>query len=94
MISNGNYIMQAPIENAFHYTEKFDASDGFAIAATLTDYPPIGYPIIEARYGSLVFERQSWNRTTNANAPKTQSTIEDHECSDQEIGLSEGSTAD
>jgi len=93
MTSNGNYIMQAPIKNAFHYTDKFGASDGFALAAGLTDYPPSGYPIIEARYGSLVIESQSWNRTTDVDARKTESIIDDHKCSDQEIGLSEAFNA-
>jgi hypothetical protein len=68
MTSNGSYIMQAPIQNALHFTDKFGASNGFALAAALTDYPPSEYPIIEARYGSLIIERQSWNRTINANA--------------------------
>ena len=69
-------------ESYFDYNEKFSSEDGFFIAAALTEYNTNRTITEDKRYGELVIEHYTWGDNVYK-----ESKIDNHYCSDEELGL-------
>ena len=59
-------IMSVIEEAAISYDDKFDANDGFFVAAALTAYDSEEEIVEEERYGELVIEHYGWGNYEDA----------------------------
>ena len=82
-------IMSALEENRLDFDYKFTPQDGFFVAAALTEYDTEKNIIEEERYGELIIELYGWGYENFGEAKAT--PIDYHPCSDEELGLAEGS---
>ena len=82
-------IMGALVENAVHYTTKFNTEQGFFVAAALSEYGASG-DIIEVPelYGELAIEHYGWGYDGELRSRET--ALDYHYCSDEELGLARG----
>ena len=83
--------MSALEEDAISFDYKFDSDDGFFVAAALTAYDEEEDIIEEERYGELVIEHYGWGNEEDPDyVGEESSNIDNHYCSEQELGLKEG----
>ena len=66
--------------------DQYSGSDGFFIAAALTEYDSETEPIDDPRYGDLTMEYYGWGYEGELGNKK--SPLGTHACSDEELGLS------
>ncbi len=78
-------IMGSLSEGAIEYSTNFTASDGFFLAAALTEYDSNTESIEEERFGELVIEHYGWGYSDSIGSKSTQ--LETHECTDEELSL-------
>ena len=77
--------MGAVIENAFDFTDQFNASHGLFIAAALTLYDSDKEVLEDPKYGKLVIKHYGWGNDDELAAANK--TLNYHWCSDEELGL-------
>ena len=80
--------MSALEESAISSDYKFGADDGFFVAAALTAYDLNEEITEEERYGELVIEHYGWGY--DGNYIEKSVNIENHFCSEEELGLKIG----
>ena len=78
-------IMSALQQNALTYDDKFEAKDGFFIAAALTRFDSEQEIIEDWRYGELVISRFGWGYDEAIEGARKK--LDYHYCSDEELGL-------
>ena len=84
-------IMSATIENAFDFNDKFTAKQGLFVAAALTEYDNNTERIeVPEKYGELVIEHFGWGYDDDKISSGTRPAIENHYCSDEELGFIQG----
>ena len=81
-------IMSALMENSVEFTTPFRTSDGFFVAAALTEYDSNTEIVEEERYGELVIEHYGWGYGEGIGSGSQ--AIDYHWCSDEELGIVPG----
>ena len=81
-------IMSAQKDHAIDHTQPFTAQqDGFFVAAALTAYDDNTEIIEDKRYGEIYFEHYGWGNDGDSGSKAVK--LEQHYCSDEELGLTE-----
>ena len=73
--------------NALTYTDKFDSSMGFNIAAAFTAYDDETEPIDDPTVGSVVFNHYKWGENSDGSLYAGRYLIKSHRCTRKELGL-------
>ena len=81
-------IMGVLIENHFDFDYKFDADQGFFLAAAITAYDGDTEIVERPEYGELIIEQYGWgDDDTLASSSKP---LNYHTCTDEELGFVKG----
>lgn len=81
-------VMGALIDHYYSETDRFNATNGFFVAAGLTNYDSNTTLTEEKRFGELVFEHYGWGNHISGSKP-----LKHHFCSDEELGLTDSKTS-
>jgi len=78
-------IMSALVEGAYDYSDKFNADNGFFVAAALTIYDSNTTVVEEPRYGELIIEHYGWGYENLIGSQSLE--LNYHACTDEELGF-------
>ena len=78
-------IMSALVENEFDYTKRFDSSDGFFVAAALTEYDSNTEIIEKKEYGELIIEHYGWGYEGDDGIGSKSTPIDYDYCTDEQL---------
>lgn len=81
-------VMGALISHYYDASDRFNATQGFFMAAGLTNFDSNTTLTEEKRYGELIFEHYGWGSQSSGSKP-----LESHFCSDEELGLTDSKTS-
>ena len=78
-------IMGALVENYFDFDYKFDASQGFFVAAAITAYDGNTEIVEKPEYGELIIEHYGWGNDEDLKSGSK--PLDYHTCTDEELGF-------